>query len=155
VPVHYLHRHLSRRELLAYYRAADIALITPLKDGMNLVAKEFCAAQTEERGVLILSEFAGAAPEMSSAALLVNPYDSEAVGEAIRRAFQMGEERRQRMRRLRQVVRRNDVYRWSNSFLSAAAAVHLPRVVRMRPAKREGEANPLLTQYRVAADGRS
>src|SRR5205807_1199520 len=64
VPIHYMHRNLGRDELLAYYRAADIALITPLKDGMNLVAKEFCAAQTDERGVLIVSEFAGAGPEL-------------------------------------------------------------------------------------------
>src|SRR5205085_2620880 len=75
VPIHYMHRNLGRDELLAFYRAADVALITPLKDGMNLVAKEFCAAQADERGVLIVSEFAGAGPELRHGALLVNPND--------------------------------------------------------------------------------
>ena len=81
VPVHYIHRHLERPELLALYRAADIALITPLKDGMNLVAKEFCAAQVRDEGVLILSEFAGAADQLRNGAVLVNPYDIEKVAD--------------------------------------------------------------------------
>jgi trehalose 6-phosphate synthase len=148
VPIHYLHRHLSRPELVGYYRAADIALITPLKDGMNLVAKEFCASQVEENGVLVLSEFAGAAPELGSGALLVNPYDTDAVADALHQAFHMGEERRQRMRRLRQIVRHNDVYRWADSFLSAAAAVHLPRIISRRPQVRPLEPQNLLVQYR-------
>jgi len=137
VPIHYLHRHLSRLELLAYYRSADIALVTPLKDGMNLVAKEFCACQVENRGVLILSEFAGAASDLSSSVLLVNPYDVDAVADAIHEAFCMDAvERQRRMVHLRQIISRNDVYRWADSFLRAAAAVHLPRIIRARPVGR-------------------
>src|SRR5581483_6012701 len=73
VPIHYMHRNVGRDELLAHYRAADVALITPLKDGMNLVAKEFCAAQVDERGVVVISEFAGASDELRHGAILVNP----------------------------------------------------------------------------------
>lgn len=87
VPVHYIHRSLDRPELLAYYRAADIALVTPLKDGMNLVSKEYCAARVNNDGVLILSEFAGAAFQLHQGALLVNPYHTRAVAEAISRAY--------------------------------------------------------------------
>src|SRR5262249_52917651 len=78
-PIHYFHRSVPRDELLGYYRAADIALITPLRDGMNLVAKEFCAARADDLGVLILSEFAGAAEELGNGALLVNPNDTDAI----------------------------------------------------------------------------
>ena len=89
VPIWYEYRSLSRLELLAYYRAADIGLITPLKDGMNLVAKEYCTCSIEEDSVLILSEFAGAAAQLYRGALLVNPYDIEGVADAIHRAFHM------------------------------------------------------------------
>lgn len=127
IPVHYLYRHLERDELLAYYRASEIALITPLKDGMNLVAKEYCAANIEENGVLILSEFAGAAAQLRGGALIVNPYDVEGVAEALRRAFCMErEERRRRMRRLREQVRRQDIFWWVDAFLQAARGVISP-----------------------------
>lgn len=117
VPVHYVHRHLPRPELIAYYRAADIALITPLKDGMNLVAKEFCATRVDDDGVLILSEFAGAATQLKSGALLVNPYDMDGVAYALDRALRMeARERQTRMQRLRSLIRRHDVYRWCESF---------------------------------------
>jgi trehalose 6-phosphate synthase/phosphatase len=86
VPVWYVYASLSRIDLLAYYRAAHIALVTPLKDGMNLVAKEYCACSIEEECVLILSEFAGAAAQLQRGALLVNPYDIEGVADAIYRA---------------------------------------------------------------------
>ena len=89
VPVHYIHRCIDRAELLAYYRAAHIALVTPLKDGMNLVSKEYCASRVNNDGVLILSEFAGAAFQLHRGALLVNPYHTRAVAEAIRTAFEM------------------------------------------------------------------
>jgi trehalose 6-phosphate synthase/phosphatase len=118
VPVHYLHRSIDRPELLAFYRAADIALITPLKDGMNLVCKEYCAAQVDESGVLILSEFAGAANQLKAGALLVNPHDLVGVGQTIRAALDMSaEEKRQRMRRLRKIVAAENVYRWARRFL--------------------------------------
>ena len=121
VPVWYEYRNLSRMELLAYYRAADIALVTPLKDGMNLVAKEYCACSIEEDCVLILSEFAGAAAQLAPDALLVNPYDVEGVAEAIRTACAMpADERFARMRRIRRAIRREDVFWWVDSYLRAA-----------------------------------
>jgi trehalose 6-phosphate synthase len=120
-PVHYMFRSLERTELLAYYRAADIALITSLKDGMNLIAKEYCAANVDKSGVLILSEFAGAAIQLRGDALLVNPYDIEGVADAIYQAYGMNiDERRWRMQRLRKSVARRDVFWWMNSFLQAS-----------------------------------
>jgi trehalose 6-phosphate synthase/phosphatase len=120
-PVHYMSRSLERTDLLAYYRAADIALITSLKDGMNLVAKEYCAANVDKSGILILSEFAGAAMQLRGDALLVNPYDIEGVAEAIYQAYGMDkDERRWRMQRLRKSVARRDVFWWVRSFLHAA-----------------------------------
>jgi len=121
IPVHYMFRSLPRTELLAYYRAADIALVTPLKDGMNLVSKEYCAAKTDKDGVLILSEFAGAVSQLHRNSLIVNPYDVEGVADAIVRAYNMSpDERRLRMRRLRQSIAKRDVFWWVNSFLRAA-----------------------------------
>lgn len=118
VPVHYMFRHLKREELLAYYQAADVALITPLKDGMNLVAKEYCAANVDETGVLILSEFAGASAQLNKGALLVNPYDIDGVAQTIKKAYEMDlPERRRRMNELRRVIRISDIYRWKDSFM--------------------------------------
>lgn len=123
VPIHYMHRNLGRDELLAYYRAADIALITPLRDGMNLVAKEFCAAQADERGVLIVSEFAGASQDLRHGAILVNPNDFAGVAQAMYDATKMSQdEKRTRMRLLREIVRDHNVQRWAQSFLQAAGA---------------------------------
>jgi trehalose 6-phosphate synthase len=120
VPIHHVFRSLEREELIAYYRVADIALVTPLKDGMNLVAKEFCACQVEGDGVLILSEFAGAAVQFRDDAVLVNPYDLDTVAGAIRRAATMTlKQRRPSMRRLRRIVQQQDVYGWVNRFLAA------------------------------------
>lgn len=126
VPIHYIYRSLDKTELLAYYRTAEIALITPFKDGMNIVAKEYCAASIEEKGVLILSEFAGSAAQLHRWAIMVNPYNVEEVSDAIYRAYTMEEkEQKQRMKRLRQSIRRQNVYRWVDSFLSAAIARRL------------------------------
>ena len=117
VPVHYIHRHLERPELLALYRSADIALITPLKDGMNLVSKEFCASRVDDTGVLVLSEFAGAADQLGNGALLVNPYNLEQVSRALYQGFCMGpEERKRRMRRMRRKIQKEDVFSWCDSF---------------------------------------
>jgi trehalose 6-phosphate synthase len=122
VPIHYAFRRLTPVELLAYYRAASVALVTPLKDGMNLVAKEFCACQAGEDGVLVLSEFAGAAAELRPGALLVNPYDVAELAGAIATALAMEPaERRRRMRRLRRTVRRHDVFWWTDTLLRAAS----------------------------------
>lgn len=126
VPIHYVYRSIDRLDLIAYYRAARIALVTPLKDGMNLVAKEFCACSVDDDGVLILSEFAGSAAQLQHGALLVNPYDIEGMSNAIYQACVMPvEERRDRMRRLRRSVSRHNVFRWVNSFLETAIASDL------------------------------
>jgi trehalose-6-phosphate synthase len=118
VPVHYLYRNLSRSELIAFYRTADVALVTPLKDGINLVAKEFCACRADETGVLILSEFAGAAAELSCGALIVNPYDTDGVAAALHLALHMDErEQRARMHAMRDSIRTHDVFDWSALFL--------------------------------------
>jgi trehalose 6-phosphate synthase/phosphatase len=118
-PVQYMHRPVPREELLALYRAADIALITPLKDGMNLVAKEYCAAHVENSGVLVLSEFAGAAPELRTGAILVNPYDERGVAAALQKAMEMPEgERRRRMLRLRRQIRQADLLHWRDRFFA-------------------------------------
>lgn len=120
-PIHFMYRHLERDELLAYYQAADVALVTPLKDGMNLVAKEYCAAQGERAGVLVLSEFAGAAAQLKNGALLVNPNHSSKVAEATYAALNLPvDERTARMRKLRALIRRDDVHRWTAEFLEAA-----------------------------------
>ena len=120
-PIHYFFRSLSSTELLAFYRTAEIALITPLKDGMNLVAKEFCACSVDQNSVLILSQFAGASAQLGRAALVVNPYDVEQTANAIYNAFRMGPgERRFRMRRLQRNIRDQDIFWWVDSFMRAA-----------------------------------
>ena len=121
VVVHYLYRGLPQAQLLSLYRAAAVMLVTPLRDGMNLVAKEFTAARTDGDGVLILSEFAGAAEEMPEA-LLVNPFDIDGMADAIEQALAMPEaERRARMTQLNARVTHFDVHRWADGFLQALA----------------------------------
>ncbi len=126
VPIHYLFRSLDRSELVAYYRTAEVAMVTPLKDGMNLIAKEYCASSLEEDCILILSEFAGTAAQLQKGALLVNPHDKEGVADAIYKALKMSTgERRQRMKKLRTSVKRHDIYWWVNCFLNAAISKRL------------------------------
>ncbi len=121
VPIHYIYRSLEEPRLPAYYLAADVALVTPLKDGMNLVSKEYCATRADERGALVLSEFAGAAAQLQRGAFLVNPFDVEGVASALQRACVLtGGEQRDRMRRLRRAVRDYDIFRWVDEFLEAA-----------------------------------
>jgi trehalose 6-phosphate synthase len=118
VAVHYFRRGISRTELAAYYRAADVMLVTPLRDGMNLVAKEYIASRIDSSGVLVLSEFAGAARELRRA-LLVNPRDIDQMSERFEQALHLPPaEARQRMAILRMVVRRHDVHDWAETFLS-------------------------------------
>jgi trehalose 6-phosphate synthase/phosphatase len=127
-PVHYIYRSLPADEVIALYRAADAMLVTPLRDGMNLVAKEFVAARTDEDGVLVLSDFAGAASELAEA-VHVNPYDVEGTAEGFHRALTMtDEERRGRMQALRQRVFSYDVERWARTFLDRLAATTAERV---------------------------
>ncbi len=125
-PILYIFRPLNRTELVAYYRTCEIALITPLKDGMNLVAKEYCASNLEEDGVLILSEFAGAAAQLQHGALMVNPFDVEGVADAIHHAYHMPtEERQARMSRMRRSIQQHNIFRWVNNFLKVAIAKDL------------------------------
>ncbi len=133
-PIRYFVRSLPHEELVPMYRQADVALVTPLRDGMNLVAKEYVVAQLENDGVLILSEMAGAADELPEA-LIVNPFDPEAVAEALHRALSMpADERRARMSALRDRVRSHDVHAWVDRFLEAAhRAAHDARVAVAAP----------------------
>jgi trehalose 6-phosphate synthase len=121
--VHYLHRPVPRDELIAFFVASDVMLVTPLRDGMNLVAKEYVACRGDLGGALVLSEFTGAAAELKQA-YLVNPHDTEGVKSAIEAALtQSVEEGRRRMRALRRQVLAHDVDRWARSFLDALAEV--------------------------------
>jgi trehalose 6-phosphate synthase len=129
-PIHYLRRNLTRAELVVHYRACRIALVTPLKDGMNLVAKEFCASNVDEDGVLILSEFAGAASQLFAPSLIVNPHGTQETADAIDRALRMGPlERQDRMRRLRRQVRTHDIRKWVRSIAQAAQFIEHPEGV--------------------------
>ena len=119
--IHYLHHSYPIEEMAAMYRAADVMLVTALRDGMNLVAKEYVAARGDLDGVLVLSEFAGAADEFTQA-LLVNPHDIEGLKRTILTAIDMPHsERRRRMRALRRKVMENDVDRWAARFLDTLA----------------------------------
>ncbi|HYU33172.1 MAG TPA: trehalose-6-phosphate synthase [Thermoanaerobaculia bacterium] len=121
VPVLYIHQGIEPAALQAWYRTADVLLVTPLKAGMELVAKEYCAARTERDGVVVLSEFAGSAAQLGSGALLVNPYNREATARALVRALRMKPaERTARMTALRDEVQRHDIFWWADSFLAAA-----------------------------------
>ena len=124
-PIVLLNRHHSHKEIEPYYRAADLCLVTSLHDGMNLVAKEFVATRQDERGVLILSCFTGAARELRDA-LQVNPYDIDQTAEAIRAALEMQpEEKQMRMQRMRKQVREHNVYRWAGSLIGELCEVRL------------------------------
>jgi trehalose 6-phosphate synthase/phosphatase len=122
-PVRYLHRAIPESLLVSLFRAADVMLVTPLRDGMNLVCKEFVASRIDEDGVLVLSEFAGAADELTEA-VMVNPYDAAGMADAMHSALIMpGAERRRRMRLLRRQVTENTVHRWADGFLGALEGV--------------------------------
>lgn len=117
-PIALLNRHHDHKEILPYYRAADVCLVTSLHDGMNLVAKEYVAARDDGEGALILSQFTGASRELRDA-IIVNPYDTEQLGEAIRQALEMdAQERRMRMQRMRRVVKDHNVYSWAGHLIS-------------------------------------
>jgi alpha,alpha-trehalose-phosphate synthase [UDP-forming] len=118
-PVHYLHQSYPREEMAALYLAADVMLVTPLRDGMNLVAKEYVACRHDETGALVLSEFTGAADELTGA-FIVNPHDIDGLKDAIVRAATISPaEARRRMRSMRRRVLENDVAHWADTFLKA------------------------------------
>ncbi len=124
-PIVLLVRQHSHQEIEPYYRVADLCLVTSLHDGMNLVAKEFLAARHDERGVLILSQFTGAARELRDA-LLVNPYDIDQTAEAIRAALEMEpEDKEMRVRRMRKVIKEHNIYRWAGNLITELCEVRL------------------------------
>ena len=124
-PIVFLKRQHSHQEIEPYYRAADLCLVTSLHDGMNLVAKEFLAARRDERGVLILSQFTGAARELRDA-LLVNPYDIDQTADAIRAALEMEPEDKQlRMHRMRKLIKERNIYRWAGNLITELCEVRL------------------------------
>lgn len=117
MPIHYEFRTLTRDQLIGHYKAADIALVTPIRDGMNLVSKEYCASCVDDDGILILSRFAGAAAQLEKGALLVNPFDYDEVADTIYTACTMpDDEKKRRMADMRSQIRRNNVHRWVNWF---------------------------------------
>ena len=129
-PIAFRKKHHSHEEISRFYQAASLCMVTSLHDGMNLVAKEFVSAREDERGVLILSTFAGAAHELSDA-LLVNPYDISQLARAIHRALEMPEqEQSERMQRMRHTVRQHNVYRWAAHLLSDLTEIRIELVER-------------------------
>jgi trehalose 6-phosphate synthase len=137
-PVRLLIEHHGSVSINEHYRAADVCVVTSLHDGMNLVAKEYVAARDDERGVLVLSQFAGAARELHEA-LIVNPYHVEEVAEALHRALSMpAEEQRERMLSLRQLVREFNVYRWAGRMLLEAARVRQRERISARIGETQG-----------------
>jgi len=133
-PIHYYCRRLTQAQLLAFYQSADVALITPLRGGMNLVAKEFCACRNDDRGVLLLSEYSGAAEELKFGALLVDPYNVDHVASVLYLALRMSEsEQKERMAALRNHIRTHDVFKWSNSFHSDISPCSTPPRFRRMP----------------------
>ena len=141
-PIVLLKRHHSHEEIARYYRAASVCLVTSLHDGMNLVAKEFVASRADERGVLILSTFAGAALELSDA-LLVNPYDIMQLSEAIHAALEMPEaEQAKRMQWMRRAVREHNIYRWAANLLSDLTEIRIEAADRRRRGRRNDPGAP-------------
>ncbi len=140
-PIVFLKEHHNHDQIEPYYRMADLCLVTSLHDGMNLVAKEFVAARSDEEGVLILSLFAGASRELEDA-LIVNPYDTDQVAEAIYHALEMSpQEKRERMRRMRRVVRHYNIYRWAGNLIGAASEIRLDPIQRAKSAVAQSNAS--------------
>jgi len=118
-PINYLYKALPQLKLAALYKISDICLVTPLRDGMNLIAKEYVSCKAEESGVLILSEFVGAVEEMGKYSTLVNPYDIEEVADSIKEALNMhGNTKEMLISKLRKIVQKNDIYAWANNFIN-------------------------------------
>ena len=127
-PIVLLKRHHTHQEIERFYRASDLCLVTSLHDGMNLVAKEYVVARDDDRGVLILSRFAGASRELHDA-LIVNPYDTDLIADAIHSALEMpAAEIERRMQSLRRTVREHNIYRWAANLISELAEIRLTPV---------------------------
>jgi alpha,alpha-trehalose-phosphate synthase [UDP-forming] len=137
-PIIFLNRHHSQEEILPFYRQADFCMVTSLHDGMNLVAKEYIAARSDEGGALILSRFTGASHELTDA-FIVNPYDTDELARVTHAALAMPpEERQARMHRMRALVRENNVYRWAGNLIAELADIRLAHEGRV-----ETEVSPL------------
>ncbi|MBN2035586.1 MAG: bifunctional alpha,alpha-trehalose-phosphate synthase (UDP-forming)/trehalose-phosphatase [Chitinispirillaceae bacterium] len=151
LPIVYQYRPLDYFELIALYNFSHVALITPLRDGMNLISKEFVACQTDDRGVLILSEMAGAASELVEA-LLINPADRREVGEAIYRALTMPpRERTVYMERMKRRVKNYDVFAWADDFVSTLRTVKQEQELwKVNPLPKTAESG-IINRYRTAA----
>lgn len=151
VPIVYIHRGIPRPELVAIYQFADVAWVSPLRDGMNLVAKEYVVSHPEGDGALVLSSFAGAAAEMGEA-LLVNPFDEERTALSVKRALTMSdEEKHDRMLALHERVLRNNVFAWSDRFLSLLDAAAQARREAAPDNPPRLSANQIADAYRKAA----
>jgi len=134
--ISYLHSSYPREEMAALYRLGDVMVVTPYRDGMNLVAKEYVACKYDNHGALVLSEFAGAADELRQA-WLVNPYDINGMKSALLEAYEADErETTRRMKAMRKTVTQNDVAAWADSFMSELSEVGSPHGKAVRPAKR-------------------
>jgi trehalose 6-phosphate synthase len=131
--IHYLHASQPREEMAALYRAADVMVVTPLRDGMNLVAKEYVACRTENDGALVLSEFAGAADELKQA-FLINPYDINGMKHAVREAMRARPaDLTRRMKAMRRTVKEHDVADWAQEFLGRLDELRPEHHKRVRP----------------------
>ncbi len=149
-PIHYMHRSLPFEQVVALYLAADVMLVTPLRDGMNLVAKEYVAARVDNDGALILSEFAGASAELAEA-ISVNPYDIGSVAAAVKRAIAMPPaEQRVRMAALRRRVATHDVHAWAQSFLEDLDRAAAPEPAGAAVASRPGMPESVVESVRLA-----
>lgn len=118
-PINYIYKTIPQEILISYYKASDVCLVTPLRDGMNLIAKEYVSCNPDGDGMLVLSRFAGSADEMQKNSIMVNPYDFEGVADGIKAALEMSRnEKRKNMAALRKIVQENDVFNWANQFLN-------------------------------------
>jgi len=132
-PIVLLKKHHSHEEIRPFYKLADVCLVTSLHDGMNLVAKEFVASREDEQGVLVLSQFAGASRELQDA-LLINPYDTEQLAEAIRYALEMDtNDKKVRLQRMRETLKNYNIYRWAARLVGELAQIRIEKEGAVRP----------------------
>ncbi|QNE39726.1 bifunctional alpha,alpha-trehalose-phosphate synthase (UDP-forming)/trehalose-phosphatase [Hymenobacter sp. NBH84] len=150
-PIHYFYRSLPLEELTALYRMAEVALVTPIRDGMNLVSKEFIASKADRSGVLILSERAGAARELSDA-LLINPSDMNQLAEAMHEALEMPEEeQKMRLANMQALVQHYNVYHWTELFMNRLAYTKIKQMTLATEMLDATEATTLRQQYTTAS----
>jgi trehalose 6-phosphate synthase/phosphatase len=152
VPLRYMYRSIPNPMLSALYSMADVAFVTPLRDGMNLVAKEYLASKNEGKGVLVLSEMAGASKELSDA-IIVNPNNTNEVSEALKTALEMPEEEKIRRNRIMQVrIKKNNIHRWASLFLSKLSELGELRTEPVGKSMSEKQVLKILTSYASSAE---